>query len=67
MARLVLITKSMKKRTKRKVCPGCLTLPTTGFDSKPPNPDGFTHWCQESRALAAEQEAAKRDEADYDT
>ncbi len=50
----------MKINKKRK-CPGCLTMPTDGFDpeSKPPNSDGLIHWCEESRNEATKQELLK--------
>ncbi len=39
-------------------CPGCVTLPTSGFSSKPPNDDGMMHWCQKSRKMAVDQESS---------
>jgi len=37
-------------------CGGCETMPTRGFDSKPPNDDGLVHWCDVSRTAAEQQE-----------
>ena len=37
-------------------CPGCLTLPTSGYKSKPPNNDGMIHWCHATHKMAEEQE-----------
>lgn len=53
--------KKTKKTPKKRahLCGGCVTLPTTGFDSKPPNADGYYHWCDDSRALAVKQELAR--------
>jgi hypothetical protein len=39
-------------------CSGCRILPTSGFGSKPPDPDGITRWCDNVRRIASSQEVA---------
>ncbi len=44
----------------RKICLGCTTLPTAGFQSKPPNANGQIQWCSRSYVLAATQDIGVR-------